>query len=254
LDKAFVLVRLYQLPEDGPELVRQITYATNSQNPVDLRDLRSNDPIQKQLELSVSQLGFTYRRQRSDTAIRPSDITTATAAEAVLSVWRRRPHQAKFMSREHFGKLYPLIFNANLNGAQLVIATLLFRFAENRRKRPPEGSPAFVPYASCYIAMLMGRYLLEDMKCKQGELDHRNFTQARVLVEKKSEEYFAKGLDAIQEALKNLYGDKPVSLQRLSATFRREDLIEFLNMDEMISELLGLSDVPTVPPVSPQTS
>lgn len=254
LDKAFVLVRLYQLPAEGPELVRQITYATNSQNPVDLRDLRSNDPIQKQLELSVSQLGFSYRRQRSDTAIRPSDITTATAAEAVLSVWRRRPHQAKFMSREHFGKLYPVIFNANLNGAQLVIATLLFRFAENRRKRPPEGSPAFVPYASCYIAMLMGRYLLEDMKSTQGELDHRNFTEARALVETKSEEYFAKALEAIQEALKKLYGDTPVSLQRLSATFRREDLIEFLNMDEMISELLGLSDPPTVPLVQPPTS
>ena len=41
LEKAFVLVRLYELPSDSADLVRSITYATNSQNPVDLRDLRS---------------------------------------------------------------------------------------------------------------------------------------------------------------------------------------------------------------------
>jgi len=92
LDKAFVLVRLYQLPAEGPDLVRQITYATNSQNPVDLRDLRSNDQMQRQLELSIAELGYAYRRQRSDTPIKSTDITTATAAEAVLSVWRRWPH------------------------------------------------------------------------------------------------------------------------------------------------------------------
>ncbi len=252
LDKAYVLVRLYQLPAEGSELVRQITYATNSQNPVDLRDLRSNDPVQRQLEQSVGQLGFTYRRQRSDMAIKTADITTATAAEAVLSVWRRRPHQAKFMSREHFGKLYPVIFNADLNGAQLVIATLIFRFAENRRKRPPEGSPAFVPYASCYVAMLMGRYLLDEMTIKLIELDHRNFSFARTLVETKMEVYFGKALVAIQEALKKLYGDQQVSLQRLSATFRREDLIEYLNIDGFSADFLGVDDTaPRMPPTLP---
>ena len=42
---AYVLVRLYQLPSENEDLVRQITYATNSQNPVDLRDLKANDTI-----------------------------------------------------------------------------------------------------------------------------------------------------------------------------------------------------------------
>ena len=31
---------------DDEEIVQDITYATNSQNPVDLRDLKSNDKIQ----------------------------------------------------------------------------------------------------------------------------------------------------------------------------------------------------------------
>jgi hypothetical protein len=75
LDRAFVLVRLYQLPEAEDSLVQNITFATNSQNPVDLRDLRANDPIQVRLETDIKQLGYQYRRKRVDGPTRPDDRT-----------------------------------------------------------------------------------------------------------------------------------------------------------------------------------
>lgn len=225
LEEAFVLVRLYQVSEDTGDLVQEITYATNSQNPVDLRDLRSNDPIQKALEISIRDLGFEYRRQRSDQGTRPSDITASTAAEAVLSVWRKCPQQAKFRSGEHFGKLYDTIFQPNLNGAQAVAAVLLFRIAENKRKRPSQGAPDHTPYSSCFAAMLMGRYLLKDLGIDLDSLDHRNFSTAKALIERKGEKYFERASTDITKALKRLYGRKSITLQRLSATFRRGDLL-----------------------------
>ena len=227
---ASVLLRLYELPGVEQDLVRNITYATNSQNPVDLRDLRSNDERQRRLETSISQLGYQYRRQRGESAIKSTDITSATAAEAILSVWRKRPNQARFQSREHFGKLYEIIFSDDLNGAQAVIATLLFRIAENRRKRPPAGAPEFLPYASCFMAMLMGQYLLEEMGIQLGGLDHRNFEQVKAKVEENGEAYFEKAVGAVRDAIQKLYGGQQVSLQRLSATFRRGDLIEELGV------------------------
>lgn len=236
LDQAFVLVRLYQLPADGADLVRSITYATNSQNPVDLRDLRSNDERQRTLQASMAELGYQYRRQRSEEAFKSTDITSATAAEAVLSVWRRRPQQAKFMTREHFGRLYDEIFTAQLNGAQVVIATLLFRAAENLRKRPPAGSPEFLPYAGAFIAMLMGEFLLRDLGMAEQHLDHRNFDQAKALVEQRSEAYSRKAIETLGAGLKRLYGEQEVSLQRLSATFRRGDLLEFLSPGSLLAE------------------
>ena len=245
LDQAFVLVRLYQLPDDGADLVKTITYATNSQNPVDLRDLRSNDDRQRALQTSMEDLGFNYRRQRSEDSFKATDITSATAAEAVLSVWRRRPQQAKFMSREHFGKLYETIFAPSLNGAQVVIATLLFRMAENIRKRPPAGSPPFVPYAGPFIAMLMGDALLDDLKCNVTKLDHRNFEEARKLVDENGERYTNEAIEKIAVALGMLYGGADVSLQRLSATFRRGDLLDFLRMGDLIACMPDLSDTPT---------
>jgi AIPR protein len=178
LDSAFVLVRLYQVPPDAAAFVQTITYATNSQNSVDLKDLRSNDERQKQLELSMKDLGYEYHRQRNEGTPTPKDITVGIAAEAVLSVWRGSPQQAKFRTGEHFGKLYGTIFTNDLTGAQVVTAVLLFRIAENKRRRPPPSAPEFVRYASCFAAMLMGMHLLSELGVPLEELDHRNFEQA----------------------------------------------------------------------------
>lgn len=229
LESAFALVRLYQVGgDDSSNLIRTITYATNSQNPVDLRDLRSNDPIQKKLELAIHELGYEYRRQRSEAPIRATDITSSIAAEAVLSVWRKHPQQAKYLSGEHFGKLYDDIFRQDLNGAQTIVAVLLFRIAENRRKRPPVGSPEHVRYSSCFAAMLMGQALLEELGITLDQLDHRYFERAKALIESRSDFYFANSVQRLSDAINTLYGNQSVSLQRLAATFRRGDLIGVL--------------------------
>lgn len=237
ITNAFVLVRLYQLPNesdsDSNEIVQKITFATNSQNPVDLKDLHANDTIQKRLETDIGQLNYFYHRKRSDGSLKPTDITIGVAAEAVLSVWRRKPHQTKFFSREHFGKLYSTIFNDELNGTQVIIAVLLYRIAENFRKRPPKDAPIFLSYASYFVAMQMGKALLFDLKIVNiSELNHTNFINAIELIDKKGESYFKEALDKIEQSLTKLYGGNypdNISLQQLSATFRRGDLIDKLD-------------------------
>lgn len=231
--KAAVLVRIYELPKEREDkkseddLVRNITYATNSQNPVDLRDLRSNDDRQRNLALSIEQLGYSYKRHRSENAAKSTDISSATAAEAVLSIWRHRPHQAKFKTGEHFGKLYDIIFT-DLNGAQVIAAVLLFRIAENKRKRPADDASDFIRYASCFAAMIMGGLLLADLKIQLAQLDHTKFGEARRLIESKGDAYHAAAADKIEKALRALYKEEALSLQRLAAAFRRGDLIEML--------------------------
>lgn len=233
-NQAYLLLRLYQLPSDNDDLVQKITYATNSQNPVDLKDLRANDHLQQRLEMDIKQLGFNYRRKRSDTSARSTtEITSGVAAEAVLAVWRHKPHQAKFFTREHFGKLYDTIFTEQLNGAQVVIAVQLYRIAENRRKRPNPNDPACVRYSSCFIAMQMGKRLLKKMNLQIQQINHRNFHDANLLIEQKGEDYFNDSVRDIQQALQKLYGIQDISLQQLSATFRRGDLIEKLQQIEI---------------------
>ena len=231
IEGAEVLVRIYELQQEDTEVVDAITFATNSQNPVDLRDLKANEPRQKALTTSIVELGYKYRAKRDERIASPDEFTSAVVAEAVLAVWRQRPHQARFRGREHFGALYDTIFRQDLNGAQAVVASLLLRHAENRRKRPPQDAPDFLAYGSRFIAMLMGRYLLEEMGIPLDRLDHRNFTQARGLVEQRSDSYVSRAEQQIEDALRPLFSARERTLQRLSATFRRADLIDVLLED-----------------------
>ena len=72
--KAFVLVRIYKLNPEHIKLINEITYATNSQTAINLRDLKSNDDIQKSLIQSVSELEkdaqgdstYTYKPKRDE--------------------------------------------------------------------------------------------------------------------------------------------------------------------------------------------
>ena len=230
LDDAEVLVRIYELPPGDNGFVDAITFATNSQSPVDLRDLRANDPRQRALAESIRALGFDYRLKREERSVAAGEFTSALVAEAVLAVWRHRPHQAKFRRREHFGTLYDTIFKADLNGAQAVIAALALRQAENRRKRPPPelDAPDFLPYASRFVAMLLGQYVLDEMGIDLDQLDHRNFDQAKDFIERESSSCLSRAEMAIGEALASLFNGHQPTLQRLSATFRRADLVEML--------------------------
>ena len=229
---AEVLVRIYELEKNDAELVEAITFATNSQNPVDLRDLKANDPRQLALARSISKLGYRYRAKREEKPVSSDEFTSAVIAEAVLAIWRRKPHQARFRSRQHFGALYDTIFTPDLNGAQAIVAALVHRHAENRRKRPPQDAPDFLAYGSRFVAMLMGCFLLNEMKIELDQLDHRNFGEARELVERRSSDYLIRAEAQITKALDPLFRERDRTLQRLSATFRRADLVEMLVGDD----------------------
>ena len=76
--------------------------------------------------------------------------------------------------------------------------------------------------------MLMGEYLLKEMDIALSQLDHRNFEAARELVERESDDYLNRAAERITEALGPLLAGRERTLQRLSATFRRADLVDTL--------------------------
>jgi len=234
---ASILLRIYELPDQDDDIVTKITQTTNNQSAVEFKDLRSNDSLQKNLELSLKDLGYHYRRKRSAEPLTSTDITPGAAAEAVLSVWRKQPHRAKFFAREHFGKLYHTIFNPKLTAVQVVVAILLYRIAENHRRRPQATDPQWVRYASCFIAMRMGGKFLENMKMGLDDLHHKNFNKIIEWIEGNGENCFQDSLQDVDAALRMLYHKKPdISMQQLSATFRRGDLIEKLDSISYITE------------------
>ena len=236
--QVYVLLRLYELGEGHDELVTDVTIATNSQNPVDLRDLRANDPIQKQLEIAVNELGYIYKRKREGSAT-GEYIPSSVAAEAVFTIWREKPHLAKFKRNELFGKYYREIFH-DLNASQLIIAVLIYRYCDSQRKKSMfvQQHP-HLPYSHYFLSMLIGQELLNSMNTLHKpsqrnfalrDVSHRNFELCKHFFETEKEQLYQKANEQLTDALNKLYSGtyKTIELRRLAATFRRGDLLQFL--------------------------
>jgi len=76
--------------------------------------------------------------------------------------------------------------------------------------------------------MLVGDSLLEDMEIPLSELNHRNFAVARETLSRNADQYVIQAEERVGQALRKLFHGRERTLQRLSAVFRRADLVEIL--------------------------
>ena len=225
---AYVMIRIYQLDNESLDFVQDITYAINSKNYIDIRALHSNDDLQKKLEIGISHLGYIYKRKREDTASSAQIITRSIVAETTLAIWREKPHQAKFRRKEHFGKLYEEIFT-DLTPAQAILAVLIFRDVENKRKSlSQEHQNSFIPYASHYLAMLVGKNLLRAKGIALQDILDTNFIEIEKFYQKHCATLYEESCNQVKKALEACYGMREISSLQLAATFRRGDLLEML--------------------------
>lgn len=225
--KAFVLLRLYELASEEDALINNITFATNSQNPVDLTDLRSNDVIQEKLAIGLRDLGFEYRRKRDEQSTSAPDVITSTVAgEAVMAAWKRRPNAAKFRRSKLFSELYDEVFSADLQAAHVILSVLAFRLVETERKRPKRKLAKFVPYGSHFLAMVVLDLLLEKAGRSRPEVTHANLPELRELFEVNRVKLYMQAVTRVSKALRQLGVKRDTPLPRVAAQFRRGDLLE----------------------------
>ncbi len=231
LQNAHVLVRLYEIDFERDEgMLSRITLATNSQSPVELHDLRANDPIQTALQFGLADLGYTYMRKRREAVHRDRTIRSTEAAEAVLAVWRRQPHVARARKSQHFSVYYDRIFNDSLTPAQVILGVEALRMASfNVRAKDMQHGAQWLAYASHTLAMEVAALVMSDAGAQDAtqanlsDLLHRMTSNLDLLVlavRRVSVALMLLGLDPMKA--------NP-SLQRLASMFRRGDLVETLN-------------------------
>jgi AIPR protein len=228
---AYALLRLYEIDTDDEQVITDITISTNSQSPVDLRDLKANDALQKRLETSIKDLGFVYRRKRDNIFQQSANtIASSVAAEAILTIWRDCPHIAKYKRTDLFGKLYDKIF-ADINGSQVIMAVLIFRYCDNqRRNNDLIQAYSHLPYSNYFMAMLIGKLLLKEKGITLAELTHKNFEDTKTYFEAHKDSLFQRSNQIIMDVLQQEYGNRTIELRKLAATFRKnETIIETLN-------------------------
>ena len=224
----FVLLRLYEI-DDEEGIVADITYATNSQNPVDFRDLKSNDSRQVMLETGAKDLGYIYKRKR-DAASNVNAIPITVAAEAVLSVWRGMPHIARYRKNDLFDSYYETVFD-NLNAAQMIVAVLIFRFCDTMRKRKSadENITSVRPFEAHFVANMLGKMILAKNDLSIDELSHKNFNDVKNYFEESKETLFEEAEKRLIEILQDYFRTQNVyelDGRTIAAPFRRFDLMQ----------------------------
>lgn len=234
VEDVFVLVRIYEVDKDEA-IVGKITYATNHQNPVDLRDLKSNDQLQLSLETSAEELGYTYKRKRDDSPSTTKNTIPATvAAESVFAVWRLCPHLAKYKKAELFGGYYDQIFTKTLNAAQMIMAVVIFRYCDSMRKRTTDNKEIQLirSYGNYFLASLVGQKLQRDKFKELNKLTHKNFDEIYRYFEEHKSELFAFAEEHLLKIVKSYFNqNENISLtdvdgRTLAALFRRFEIVE----------------------------
>ena len=117
-----VLVKVIELGE-SLELVDSITYRTNNQNPVNARDLRSTDPIQRDLQAQVrdaygDELGYAIRN--GEVLAAPESLDNTTAAQLAMAVYVREPWNA-VRKVKLFDEEYHRVFGRTMDGHRLYL-------------------------------------------------------------------------------------------------------------------------------------
>jgi len=166
-----ILLRVYST--DNPSLVEKITLTTNNQNRITDRDLRANDPVQRDIEQRMLDL-YSYYYERKNKQHRSLSgptrrkiVPSPKAAQAYLAVVRAKPANARGYLGSIWSDFYSEIFE-NASVIDLLVSYKIFQVchaeALNSRKlkKITAREQDCRVYVVFHIARTIGHSLLKD--------------------------------------------------------------------------------------------
>lgn len=130
-----LMTKVVQLGDESG-LADKITYRSNNQNPVNIRDQRANDRIQRDLQAQVGERYGTrlfYAIRRGDTSkVADATLDNQLAAQLIVALYLKEPWNAVRKVRL-FDEDYHRIFSRHLNADRLFLAHLVDQLVEGRR-------------------------------------------------------------------------------------------------------------------------
>ena len=110
LEKASVIIRIYNTADEN--IVYNIAQATNSQNPINVIDLRSNNPIQKMVVKSFEEKGVALivKAGQDLTDCIVGQITNESLLQMYAALYGSEPAKARTSKRTIFNKYFDQVF------------------------------------------------------------------------------------------------------------------------------------------------
>jgi hypothetical protein len=157
-----ILVRLYEIPEDG-NLVSWIVRGVNNQNPIESKDLHANNKIQNIVKRYFAEKGILLESKRGE--YRSKDVLYSkivkndTVFQAHLAIFHDSPHIAKSGKTGSFEKHFNVVFSSNNDdlSEKFFRSYEIFSFVQKMEKEHTEPKPGFLPHAQLALSYVIGR-------------------------------------------------------------------------------------------------
>lgn len=162
-DDLKVLVRMIEIQEHS-DLIDVVTYRTNNQNPVNVRDLRSNSVGQRGIQNEVAELysdKLFYSIKRGESGPANIDvIDNGLAAQLIMSVYLKDPVNAVRKNLLFTDDVYYRIFSKNIDAHKVYLLHLLNKLIVQHKNDLPlslQSSFASVRFTITYLVAEMVR-------------------------------------------------------------------------------------------------
>ena len=158
LQNVLILARIYETR--ARDITADIAEATNSQTPINTRDLRSNDDVQKKLEESFFDQGMYYERKarQHHEQTRRKRIDAMSAGQAFLAYLLGYPEVAKKDRARVFGDLYDNIFNDDITTQKLLVPLVIFSGIETIKRDLQRKIKREEPFDASLLFLIDGAY------------------------------------------------------------------------------------------------
>jgi hypothetical protein len=124
----FVPVKIIKTKMTSP-LVKNITYFANNQNAISIKDLRSNDSVQKSLQQEFKNIfknSVLYRRKRGEDGEGYKEVIERDfAAQLISAIYLQEPHNTH-SKNDLFGTSYTRIFSRKISADKIYLAKMIY--------------------------------------------------------------------------------------------------------------------------------
>lgn len=154
-DALALVVKIVEVGAEG-SLADKITFRSNNQNPVNMRDQRATDRIQRDLQAQVRAAysgQFDYVVRRGEVPTSEEYVDNDRVAQLIMAIWRKDPANAVHRTRL-FDEDYHRVFAKDIDAHRIRLAFLVDRAVEDARDKldvPLRGSFSSIRFTLCYL-------------------------------------------------------------------------------------------------------
>lgn len=128
----FLPVKIVQL-DTSSQLIQKITYFTNNQNAISLKDLKSDDRVQRAIQREFGELfngRVFYRSKRGDVLSGCEETIESDFAAQLIEAFYLGNPQSTHLKNDLFGEKYSKIFSKNITADKIYLAKIIYDVIE----------------------------------------------------------------------------------------------------------------------------